>query len=147
MVCISAEYWPLYRPRHLPIVSRCVDHHSADIPVDTSVDMSTDTSLSTYWLTPDQYVNRHIDTSVECQPICRPIYRSRGAQNTHDPIRLRAPVFYVDRDSQRGAAELTISYWKRGRVVQLFKDKFIIWMLCRVALWTEMVEQRINSEV
>ena len=25
--------------------------------------------------------------------------------------------------------------------------RFKIWMLCRVALWTEMVEQKINSEV
>ena len=43
-----AECWPLYRPRHLPIVGRYVDHHSADIPVDTSVDTSTVTSRSTY---------------------------------------------------------------------------------------------------
>ena len=26
------------------------------------------------------------DTSVDCRSICRPIYRSRGAQNTHDPF-------------------------------------------------------------
>ena len=25
------------------------------------------------------------DTSVDSRSICRPIYRSRGAQNTHDP--------------------------------------------------------------
>ena len=30
------------------------------------------------------------DTSVESRSICRPIYRSRGAQNTHDPIYLYA---------------------------------------------------------
>ena len=34
-----------------------------------------------------------IDTSVECRsicrPRCRPIYRSMGAQNTHDPINNR----------------------------------------------------------
>ena len=34
-----------------------------------------------------------MDTSVECRsicrPRCRPIYRSMGAQNTHDPINNR----------------------------------------------------------
>ena len=31
------------------------------------------------------------DTSVDCRSICRPICRSRGAQNTHDPLYLSAP--------------------------------------------------------
>ena len=101
MVSVSAECWPLYWPRHLPIVGRYVDHHSANIPVDTSVDTSTNTSQSTYRLTPDWYVDWHIgphladmstDTLVECRPTCwprcQPIYQSRGAQNTHDPARL-----------------------------------------------------------
>ena len=101
MASVSVECRPLYRPRYLPIVGRYVDQHSADISVDTSVDTSTDTSRSTYRPPLDRYVNRYIgrhsaamstDTSVECRticrPRCRPIYRSRGAQNTHDPISL-----------------------------------------------------------
>ena len=92
----SSEYWRngsslsidiTYRPTiGLPLL--------VDISTDISVDMSTDTSQSTYQPTLHQYVGRHIgrhlagmsaDTSVECRLICRPIYRSRGAQNTHDP--------------------------------------------------------------
>ena len=40
------------------------------------------------------YVDRHISVDIStdaqpiCQSICRPIYRSRGAQNTHDPQRV-----------------------------------------------------------
>ena len=60
------------------------------------LDMLTDTSRSTYRLTLSRpiYIGRHIDryltdmstdTSIESRSICRPIYRSRGAQNTHDP--------------------------------------------------------------
>ena len=60
----------------------------------TSVDKSTDISRSTYRPRIDRYVDRHIDrhstnmptdTSVESRSIRRPIYRSWGAQNTHDP--------------------------------------------------------------
>ena len=93
-----SECWLQYRPRYLPIVDQYVDHHSADISVDTSVYTSTDTSLSTYRPILGRYVDRHIgwhsadmstNRSVECRsicrPRCRPIYRSRGAQNTHDP--------------------------------------------------------------
>ena len=67
---------------------------SADISVDASVDMSTNISQSWYRPSVERYVDWHIrrhsahmstDISVECQSICRPIYRSRGAQNTHDP--------------------------------------------------------------
>ena len=65
MVSVSAECWPLHRPRHLPIVGRYANHHSADMLVDTSVDMLTDTSWLTYRLTPDRYVDRH----------CRPIHQ------------------------------------------------------------------------
>ena len=55
----------------------------------TSVNKSTDISWSTYQLSVDRYVDLHstdmlTDTSVESRSICRPIYRSRGAQNTHD---------------------------------------------------------------
>ena len=71
--------------RHIGRVS--VDRCSADV----SVDMSTDTSRSTYRPTVDRYVGQYVDrystdmstdTSVESRSICR----SRGAQNTHDPI-------------------------------------------------------------
>ena len=54
--------------------------------------MSTNTSRSTYRPTLNhlKHLSRHIDrystdTSIESRSICRPIYRSRGAQNTHDP--------------------------------------------------------------
>ena len=46
MVSVSAKCRPLYRLRYPPIVVRYVDHHLADISVDTSVDMSTDISRS-----------------------------------------------------------------------------------------------------
>ena len=64
-----------------------------DISTDMPVDMSTETSRSTYRPTLDRYVCRHInqystDTLVEYRLICRLIYRSRGAQNTHDPNNL-----------------------------------------------------------
>ena len=39
-------------------------------------------------LSTDMLVDMSTDTSVECQSICRLIYRSRGAQNTHDPAGL-----------------------------------------------------------
>jgi len=60
--------------------------------------MSTDISRSIYRPSVDRYVDWYIgwvsvdisaDTSVECRLICRPMYRSRGAQNTHDPNILR----------------------------------------------------------
>ena len=51
-------YRPICRPTHL---GRHIDRLSTDISVDMSTDMSTDTSVE---------------------------YRSRGAQNTHDPITL-----------------------------------------------------------
>ena len=93
-------------------LGRHIDQHigrvSVDISTDTSVDMSTNISRLTYRPTLDWYVDRHIgrhsadidryisrqsanmstDTSVDTWLICRPIYRSRGAQNTHDPRKL-----------------------------------------------------------
>ena len=59
---------------------------SADISVDMTVNMSTDTSRSIY---PPSVGRASVDMSTDtrpiCRSICRPIYRSRGAQNTHDP--------------------------------------------------------------
>ena len=87
MVSISAECWPLCRPRYLPIVGRYVDLDLADISVDTSADIS--------WLLyrprVGRYVDRHIgqvwvDMSTDTSVKCRPIYQSRGTQNTHDPL-------------------------------------------------------------
>ena len=101
----STDTPPTVNGRHIGRVSAAI---STEISADsrsicrsslgryTSVDMSTDTSRSTYRPTVDRYVDRHIDrystdmstdTSVDGRSICRPIYRSRGAQNTHDPIR------------------------------------------------------------
>ena len=80
-----------YQPTYRSSVGRHIDRCSTDM----SIYMSTDTSRSTYRATLDRYVGRQIDrystdmstdTSVESRSICRPIYRSRGAQNTHDPI-------------------------------------------------------------
>ena len=66
MVSVSAECRPLYQPRYLPIVSQYLDHHSADILVDTSVDTLTDTSRSTYRPTRDRYVSRvSVDITTE----------------------------------------------------------------------------------
>ena len=80
-------------------LGRHIDRHigrvSAEISADISVNMSTDTSRLIYRPSVDQHVDRHIgrasvDMSTDTRPICRsisrPIYRSRGAQNTHDPI-------------------------------------------------------------
>ena len=66
---------------------------SPDITVDFLVNMSTETSRSIYRPSVSRHVDRHIDrastdTRPICRPICRPIYRSRGAQNTHNPIQL-----------------------------------------------------------
>ena len=71
-------------------IDQDVDHHSADISIDTSVDMLTDISQSLNWPSVTrstyqssvngQYVDRHIswvsvdmstNTSVGCQSICR----------------------------------------------------------------------------
>lgn len=90
MVSISAECQPLYRPRYLPIISRYVDHHLADISVDTSVNTSTDIPRSLYrprvgrWHIGRVSGNMSTDTLVECWLICWPMYRLKGAQNTHD---------------------------------------------------------------
>ena len=83
MVNVSAESRPIHRPRFLPTVGRYVDHHSADI----RRSISRPTYLGRHI---DRHIDRHstdmlTDTSVESRSICRPIYRSRGAQNTHDP--------------------------------------------------------------
>ena len=91
MVNVSAESRPLNRP----IVGQYVDRHAADTVADVLVDMSTDISRSIYRPSVGWYVNRHIgrvsvnisaDTSVDYRSTCRPIYRSRGAQNTLDPL-------------------------------------------------------------
>ena len=80
-----------YQPTYRSSVGRHIDRCSTDM----SIYMSTNTSRSTYRATLDRYVGRHIDrystdmstdTLVESRSICRPIYRSRGAQNTHDPM-------------------------------------------------------------
>ena len=84
-------------------LGRHIDRHigrvsveiSADISVDMSVYMSSDTSRPIYRPSVVRNVDRHIgrasvNMSTDTRPICRsirrPIYRSRGAQNTHDPI-------------------------------------------------------------
>ena len=82
---ISVECRSTYRPMLDRCVGRYGDRH-------ISVDISTDTRpirWPTYRSTLGRYVDRYIgrvltDTTVEC----RPIYRSRGAQNTHDPKNL-----------------------------------------------------------
>ena len=93
MIRLLAKCQLLYRPIYLPIAGRYVDHHSADILVDTSVDTLTDISQLLYQPRVGRYVDQDIsrhsadmltDTSVKCRLICRQIYRSRGAQNTHD---------------------------------------------------------------
>lgn len=62
---------------------------TADISVDFWVNMATETSRSIYRPSVGRHVDRHIDrASTDTRPIYRPIYRSRGAQNTHDPIQL-----------------------------------------------------------
>ena len=69
LFCITAEGWchmfyVSYNVQHVKPLICLLDRH---ISVDISVDMST-------------------DISVECRSICRPMYRSRGAQITHDPL-------------------------------------------------------------
>ena len=70
-------------------------HPSTDISVNISTDARPMYQL-TYRPSAYQYVDRHIgrhladmstDKSVDCRSIWLPICRSRGAQNTHDPIR------------------------------------------------------------
>ena len=110
MVSLLAECWPLYWRRYLLTVSWYVDHHSADISVNTLVDTSTNISRSSYQPRVGRYVDWHIgrhsadittDTSVKCRSICQLIYPSRGAQNTHDPFIL----YYL-------ADRLLISYFR-----------------------------------
>ena len=76
-----------------------IDRYSTNVSVDISTDAqpicrSIRRPRSTYRPSVDRYVGQHIgrasvdmstDTSVEYRSISRPIYRSRGAQNTHDP--------------------------------------------------------------
>ena len=41
----------------------------------------------------------------------------------------------------------SLSYSRQKQMWSKWKYKLNFWMLCRVALWTQMVKQRINSEV
>ena len=99
---MSADKWTTTLGRH---INQHIGRVSVDISTDTSVDTSTDIYRSTYRSTLDRYVDRHIgrvstdmstNISVESRSICRPIYRSRGAQNTHDPSKLTRNCFMLD---------------------------------------------------
>ena len=62
--------------RWLTYLGCFIGRELVDMSTEMLVDMSTEISVDTaYMLT---------DTLVKCRLICRPIYRSRGAQNTHD---------------------------------------------------------------
>ena len=86
-----STYRPTYRSTYQPMLDR---HFGPYVDRHISVYISTDTT------------NMSADISVECRSICRPIYRSRGAQNTHDPISLEdmpnifALGHYVPQSSQ-----------------------------------------------
>ena len=55
------------------------------------------------------------------------------------------PKRIAPRSSHRGTNIISPKRELNELVEKLDKDK--IWMLCRIALWTQIVKQRINSEV
>ena len=115
MVKVSAACRPLYRSTLDRCFGRPIDRHSADV----SVDMSTDISRLIYQPSVGQVsVNISADTSLECQSICRPIYRSRGAQNTHDP------------GNFRGKRSSWSSYFMLFGFVYVAYLFFCLWLLC-----------------
>ena len=72
-------------------LGRHIDRHIGRV----SVDISTDARPICRPIYRATHLGRHIgrhstdmstDISVDCRSICRPICRSRGAQNTHDPV-------------------------------------------------------------
>ena len=69
-------------------LGRHIDQHIGRVPVDISVDMYTHLGRQIDRHSTDISNDISVNTRplhVESRSICWPIYRSRGAQNTHDP--------------------------------------------------------------
>ena len=107
IMCLLCTPWPTYRSTYRPTVDRRIGWHIGQVSIDMSVDISVECGSICRSRCVARYIGRHIGrASVDMSTDTRPIYRSRGAQNTHDPNILLFRIAY-----KRGKSVNTKKNW------------------------------------